>query len=366
MMKKISAVLLILLGTASLVFLQGLIDAASADPDPAAQENPLELETINGYGLDGTQTLSEVQIAEIGDVVCYEDRLFRRFTFSLEHVTGIGTAAKNMLDRYPKLKNIYLVPSVGRVVIEPNFEEDRERFERYIERLKKTVGEGVTVIDPWEALSEHTDEYIFYLSEDSWTARGAYYVSAALCEAMGIDPIPLDAYEAHMYESFKGTLYSSTKKEYEKLYGEDEAAETIDFDDRCVYYLSPGSRNLERAFSEDGETIQPIVSKIRVGMNTFVGGNDVEEVLLLGDGLSEEKKDETLLFLADGTGNVLAPYLANYYGSVYVVNISHDTEFLPKLSGIIRKYGIDTVVISQRAARLGAGEWSAAISGLME
>ena len=61
------------------------------------------------------------------------------------------------------------------------------------------------------ALRAHAGEEIYYRLDHHWTSLGAYYGYAALMEAMGLEPVPLESYtKTTVSENFNGTTFSTS------------------------------------------------------------------------------------------------------------------------------------------------------------
>lgn len=371
-MKKTIGKLLAVLGMLAAVLgvccLQYLTDSAAPEEDPTASMVPLAQEVYNGYGLEGDQTLSPVKLAEIDDKVCYEDRVFRRFSYSGQNVRNFVRAMRGLKDLHPEL-DYYVMPVPSRVVTEEDYPEDRESYERFIGALKDGLDGSAVLLDPWPTLQEHGDEYVFFRTEDGWTARGAYYGSVELCRALGIEPFALSDYNEYQYERARGSLAHNTANEYEAVYGENnETAEKLHdmLADPYFFYCLPGAANLEEIYDDDTGrmSVQPAISLSREGRSGFVGGGYLH-ARLFGDGKSEAVGDKTLLMLCDHGGDVLAPFMASYYKNVYVVSCQEDEGFLDRLNTLLDRYDIDSVVVVQQAHNLGNKGQSAAINDLM-
>ena len=66
-------------------------------------------------------------------------------------------------------------------------------------------------IDVDSALRAHAGEEIYYRLDHHWTSLGAYYGYAALMEAMGLEPVPLESYtKTTVSENFNGTTFSTS------------------------------------------------------------------------------------------------------------------------------------------------------------
>ena len=66
---------------------------------------------------------------------------------------------------------------------------------------------GVKYVDTLSALSEHTDEYIYYRTDFHWTGLAGYYAAEELAKVAGTPFDDLSTYTEHCTEScFKGAL----------------------------------------------------------------------------------------------------------------------------------------------------------------
>ena len=371
--KSILAVLAALVMVAAVVGVcafQLLADRVRPAEDPTAVTAPMAKDAYNGYGLEDGLTLSTEKLAEIDGKVCYEDRVFRRFSYEQEDVASLAKAMKALKSSHPEL-DYYVMPVPGRVLAEEGYDQDREAYGQFIADMESELGEAAALLDPWPALREHSDEYVFYRTEDGWTARGAYYGSVMLCEALGIEPFPLEDYEEQMYADnagIRGSLALDTKRAYEAIYGEDnETVEKLHVmaGDLLYFYNLPGAANLEEIYDkETGKmTRQPVLSQTRVGTAGFVGTGFLH-ARVFGDSRSDAVKDETLLVLCDGTGSILVPYMAGYYKDVYVVSLQNDEGFLDRLDVLLDRFDIHSVALVQQVEKMGTKRYNESIRDL--
>ena len=68
-----------------------------------------------------------------------------------------------------------------------------------------------TVIDVRSQLAQHTDEYIYYLTDHHWTTLGAYYGYETYMKAIGKEYTTIDNYNMIDVDNFLGTHYSKSK-----------------------------------------------------------------------------------------------------------------------------------------------------------
>ena len=357
--KTVLAVLGMILAAVFIGSLQLLTDGAKPAEGPTAVTAPMEKDTYNSYGLQGLQTLSQVKLTEVDGKICYEDRVFRPFQYVPSNVKQFKRIIWALHGLHPEL-NYYVMPVPGRVLTEEGYDQDREEYGRFIADMEKSVGNKAVLLDPWPVLQERQDEYIFFRTEDSWTARGAYYGSVMLCEALGIEPFALEDYEENMYKDALGALAVTAAGDYAELYGQDSeiVGKLYNMTQDLFYlYQLPGAANLEEIYDKatGQKTRHPAVSQTRVGAAAFVGA-DFLHARVFGDGRSDAVKDETLLILTDGTGSggdILVPYMAGYYKDVYVVSLQNDKGFLDRLDVLLKRFDIHSVVIVSGAHRMG-------------
>ena len=66
----------------------------------------------------------------------------------------------------------------------------------------------VKVVETYDALRAHRDEYIFFRTDHHWTQLGAYYAYVEFCKVKGIEPFKLSDREEVAYDSFLGSFYA--------------------------------------------------------------------------------------------------------------------------------------------------------------
>lgn len=358
-----AAVLLASAGILLLLFLQYLANG-EGEPDPVSKVKIMEKDRYNGYGLEGDQVLSDTRIYEDDQIVCYEDRLFRHFEYPETGIERLADQLTEVKKRCPELEGIYVLPVPLRIFLENGYQEDRAAYSEYLERLSNSLPEGARLIDVLPDLEEHSDEYLFFRTEDSWTARGAYYGAEELCNFLGLEPFSLTAYQEHMYNSFTGALYQVNQEIYKNggWLGRQTEEEEVD---RIFYYILPGSSNEEEVFLvRDGIVTsrkRPAISTAARGLASFTGDN-YSWAVVKGDRLREETENESLLLVCDIRGKLLVPFMTAYYDKVYVVDISRYDEFSENITEILQEYNIKDFVLAQSPLYIGDPGYSRAMN----
>lgn len=349
-----------------LFFLEYLTED-EGEKDPTEKTEIMEKDRYNGYGLEGNQQLANTILFETEDVVCYSDRLVTRFHDQPEYSDRLAASVAGVKERSPFIEEVYVLPVPTRIMAEDGFYADKQRYQEYLSLLAEKLAGTAGLVDVTAELKGHEDEYLFFRTAESWTARGAWYGSAALCKALGIEPFPLAAYDEHMYNTFYGDLYRWSRSRFSE---ESSIAEQIMAmpDDQLFYYLLPDGANREKLFKREGEAVEtvtrPTVTPSLSGPSAFIGSSYLWAEVQ-GDGFNESTARQSLLLVCDDKGKLLAPFLANYYETVVVVNIWSYGELADEIAAIAEKYNIKDFVLAQGVADLGDPGKSKAMNGFI-
>lgn len=310
------------------------------------------------YGQNGLlkgQNLSNRKILETETVVAYTDRIFRLQSISDQQAGYALQAAKALQNACPGVKNVYLLPIPGRAVLEPDYPEQTEQFENFLEELEETGN----VINVLPQLEENGGRDLFFRTEISWTMEGAFYGYQAILEKMGKEPDNLLGYRKYLFDSFNGSVLSAQKAQCES---EEQRTQLRGIpSDPYVIYLNGRNPNREKVTQagEDG-TIQTVARRtIRMngtGPNGIVEERDYLHSLVKGQGQGG------IVLVTDQAGQLLAPFLSEAFEWVYVVNIREDQTFAQDLPGILEEIGADTVIYAATENHMGDQSYMLALN----
>lgn len=359
MKKKVSGVVLGIIGILIGVFMFFSLDYLVNDreiEDPAKRRAKIvDKYDFNQHGLPLGLDLSEVAFFEDENFVFYTDRVLRRSKYKEDQVEIQEKILLELSKIIPRGINSYILPISGRIVWEDDYLEDVETYKNFMEEIKSIVPRDMEFVDILQILRDHRNENLFFRTEDGWTARGAYYGSELLLNHMGLDIIPLEDYDEHLYSRFEGL----DRVELIKKYGTNEIIinklNEIPLEPNC-YYLFPNSKNIvKRTKISKGSRITEnvkIVSKVRKGQSSILGSSYLYAVAE-GEGISEEKGEKTILLLSDLSGHMLVPYLLTYYKNVYVVNILNHEYDYEQFQTIFNEYDISDIILIQKGEDMG-------------
>ena len=238
---------------------------------------------------------------------------------------------------------VMLVPSTGYIAddVLPTF-HDKYNDDEDISRISSTLSkEKIGFVDLRERFkSEYKNgSQLYYKTDHHWTTKGAYTGYQELCKALGITPIDDSTLKKDNYPDFYGTTYSSSG-----------------------FWLTPPD-NIE-IWSNPKNSDKNISVKITEGANVKTSGSmyftdhlkedDKYPVFIDGNHALTEitntnAKNGTILLIKDSFSHSLAPFLAENYSKVVLVDLRYYKESVSQLVSaynpeqVVVLYGIDNL-----------------------
>lgn len=238
---------------------------------------------------------------------------------------------------------VMLVPSTGYIAddVLPTF-HDKYNDDEDISKISSTLSkEKIGFVDLRERFkSEYKNgSQLYYKTDHHWTTKGAYTGYQELCKALGITPIDDSTLKKDSYPDFYGTTYSSSG-----------------------FWLTPPD-NIE-IWSNPNNSSKNISVKITEGANIKTSGSmyftdhlkedDKYPVFIDGNHALTEitntnAKNGTILLIKDSFSHSLAPFLAENYSKVVLVDLRYYKESVSQLVSaynpeqVVVLYGIDNL-----------------------
>lgn len=314
----------------------------------------------NSYGLlEGTE-LSNKIIYSDENLVCYEDRILYRYDDignSIDHIEGlVGGISKQIAEE------LVVVPIPGRVIYEEDFIEDRQLYEEYIDELESRIGRQCELIDLTDIFDDHSDEYLFYRTEDSITPLAALYGTGLIVEELGAESMDKDDFRRYMYSICSGGLWST----FNYTVTDEDVKEIIEVmeSDPVYVYEADGIRLKETVFETSNEYYErPAILRTATIEQALVG-SVFQYAVINGRGLGFPDKKAVLL--CDIQGKNLAPYLAYYYDEVYVIFVTQKAKNMDVIGETIKQNSDTTFIWSQKATDMGKIGYTAGINSYLE
>lgn len=271
----------------------------------------------------------------MGSVVQIGDTAFNTLGFSEYVSKRYAAALSNLADA--------LTESGVRVVSAPSPTSIGILVQsEYLEKLKcanqdeiigfmhENMSENVVTVDTYSALVAHNSEYLYFRTDHHWTARGAYYSYAAICEALGMEAAPLESFEEWDQGEFLGSLY--TKAPYKNKLKKDTVYAYIPQGDIRTYVLYDG-------YTDETELILDKTNDDIFNKYLAFLGYDYRLMQIVNDSIPDAG---TCLVIKDSFGNCFAPFLTQNYHTVYVMDYRRYDQM--SLQKFVSEYDVDDVI----------------------
>ena len=230
--------------------------------------------------------------------------------------------------KYPQLHvSCLLTPKCCAYHAPADQTDPHDNIASFIRATYDMMDSSVTTVDCMGLMDEHRDEYLFYRTDHHWTSLGAYYASAAYCQANGLTPWSLDSYDTVIRTGYTGSLYMYGGHPAELQRNPDYSVARFPHVGYAMAYYRDG-------VSYNGQAVNGSVSDY-AGM--FLCGDQPLTVIT-----SDNKNGKTLLVFKESYGNAFVPYMIDYYERVVVVDIRED---VGSVANIISQYGVTDALI---------------------
>lgn len=193
--------------------------------------------------------------------------------------------------------------------------------EAYLARAAELCGEAVQFIDLSEPFTELGNEHqLYYRTDHHWTSEGAYLAYAEICDALELDAVSASDFAAETTPGFYGTSWSTS------LY-------TLTPPDDLTLLRSTKSGGAAEVTIEDRET----TTAENMFFDDALGGYDKYTVFLDGNHplvrIKTGNPGEKLLIVKDSFAHCLAPFLAENFSEIVMIDPRYYRKPLSELVG---------------------------------
>ena len=205
--------------------------------------------------------------------------------------------------------------------------------EQVINYMHGRMSEDVVKVDTFSAMIDHNREYLYFRTDHHWTALGAYYTYAAICEARDMTPAPLDSFEVWDQGEFQGSIYWKSPRP-RKLRSDN------------VYAYIPQGDIVNLVCGNDGfGTERPLLQDMtKRALNekylTFLWSDN--PLCIVTNNSLPDAPD--CILVKDSFGNCLAPFLTQNYHKIYAID--YRKYYAMGVNEMVEKYGIQDVIFA--------------------
>lgn len=218
---------------------------------------------------------------------------------------------------------LMLVPSADAVQLQllPKYAENFDQKSWIESTAIHAKAAGLTVVDAYAALLEHSAEDIYYGTDHHWTTLGAFYGYQAFTKAFGLAVPDLTEYErTAVKEDFLGTLQAKVNLPVSP--DRIEIFTRINENDHAVRFIYEEKEAASCYFYERLQT--------RDAYAFFMDGN-YPVVEIKGDGAA----DRSIMLIKDSYANCFAPFLTRDYSTVWLVDPRY---YRGDVTALVREY----------------------------
>ena len=183
-------------------------------------------------------------------------------------------------------------------------------------------------IDLYSVLVAHQSEELYYRTDHHWTSLGAYYGYTALMDAMGLDPVPLEAHgKVTVSDQFYGTLFSSSGVRWLPP----------DHIDRYVSAEGVTVTAYPNGVPEPGSLYVDSFLEVKDKYSSFLGGN--KPLCVIETTHTDAPK---ILVIRDSYSDSLAPFLTQNFSEIHLFDPRMN---LTSVKDYVAQNDIDAVVV---------------------
>lgn len=252
---------------------------------------------------------------EINDVYTIDDQMIQSFKEYDEDTLNKAIGAINLFaERHPDIQSSIMIAPTAQEIFSSKLPSYAGLLSEktFIDDVYGKMN-GVGTIDCLSMLAGHSDEYIYYRTDHHWTSLGAFYAYNAAAKALGYTPLGYGSFNVETVSTeFRGTLFSRTL---------DDGVTP----DEMTYFHPAGGEQKVRMISNDGTKVTEYDSMyVRDFLDTkdkyssFTGSN-----VPIVDITTGVENGKSLLIIKDSYAHSLAPFLANHYSRITMVDMRY-------------------------------------------
>lgn len=305
------------------------------DPDTSTSAEPNESETDTDEDDNATGGYETLGALLVRDDAAYEYYNFVRADAD-EYAATVNRVASKLAGK-AQVYNL-IIPTSMDICVPEKVRKDLDTSDQQaaIQYLYSCMTDQVKTVNIFETMQQHQDEYLYFRTDHHWTALGAYRAYEEFTATAGVKTADLEKdFIEESYDGFTGSFYRDT------------TSSTLAAKPDIIYTYEPKDVDTCTITWADGHTSEyPIITDVSTWTNTqkystFIGSDNPLTVIEnpnITDGSS-------ILLIKESFGNCFAPFLAESYQTVYVVDYRYFNQVDDRsLTQLVEDEGIQTVL----------------------
>lgn len=256
----------------------------------------------------------KIQLYNSTGTAVVDDTAYEIYNYVNSYASRYAKAVNSMtkkLDSSIKVYDLVAPTSVG--ITFPDNRKDKlnsSNQEEALNNIEKKLSGREKFVPLYNILMQHRTEYIFFRTDHHWTSLGAYYAYCAFCEAKGIMPNELSAYDRKSSEGFLGTFYRDSN--HNKALKADTLETILPLSQNLSFeYTTVDGNKLPAPVIADADDYSPSLKYC-----AYIAGDNPYAVIRnkdITDGSS-------CIVVKESYGNAFVPFLADHYQTIYIID----------------------------------------------
>jgi hypothetical protein len=283
---------------------------SGAAPGDGAAPAPSEAEDRGG-DLSGAETRE-------GGVIVIGDTGLEFYGFVEEVNTRYAGIIDAFADKYRgRIRTSVLVaPTSIEFKLPEKYAELTDDQRHAINYIYEHLSTDITMVDIYDTMKKHADEYIYFRTDHHWTQLGAYYAYRDYCAALGLPHTPLLSYARVRLDGFLGSFYNS-------IGGNTAMKERPDFVLAYAPIVPYEATGYFDAAMEDGFRLSLVRGPDEIqAANKYLAfsGGDLPVVDIL---MPQNQTGRRLAVFKESYANAFIPFLTENYDEILVVDFRY-------------------------------------------
>lgn len=239
-----------------------------------------------------------------------------------------------------------VVPTAYEIKLDPRLRNSAYTERDNLDRIASGLMNRIINVDVYDTLYSNRDDYIYFHTEDSWTAMGAYYAFKDFVSFVDTPDFPTEKVFPleemvslkGMIKGYAGSFIDRTTSDLQPNGNKELAAnlDTVEFYKLPVNYTC---YSVDDNTGEEKETeLYSFDTSPENAMDVFPGYSSSHLRIINHDAYDSE---ERLLIVKDSYGDLISGYMVSGYNQVHIIDVNG---YNGNVSSYIREYDITQVL----------------------
>lgn len=251
-----------------------------------------------------------------GNVFVYDSEGYEMFYGTEDTAKRYAKTVSDIKNKLPGV-DVYnmVVPTHTAFGLPGKYLSQQSDQKQNIDIVYSSYSSDVVSVDAYKSLSEHSGEYVYFHTDNHWTALGAYYCYQEFARAAEIKSSRLTDFNEGSIKDFTGALLNATVTE-ESPKGNAQLRKNTD----TVVYYDPKAdcacHLLESGSDKEKEST--VIAAFAEGSNAysaFIWGSNPYVRIDTGS-----KTGKKLCVIGDSYACAMVPFLVGNYDSIFVID----------------------------------------------